>query len=225
MRRVAFFGGTFDPVHLGHLMPAVCAAETFRFEAVVVVPSGQPPHKVGEPLTPFPHRFAMVALAIQAYDRFLVSAIEAERSGPTYTVDTLRQLRGRFPAEQHFFLLGSDSFAQIATWRHWEELPDLAHLVVLHRPTVWGEALAASAPECLRPRLTTVRPRGDVPDLEGASRPICLLAHEPFPIAASDLRERLRAGSTVRDLVPREVERYIAKHRLYLADGEGGHGT
>ena len=225
MRKVGFFGGTFDPVHLGHLVPAARAFETFRLDVLVFVPTGQPPHKLGEPLTPFAHRFAMVALAAQSNDRFLVSTIEAERSGPTYTVDTLRQLRDLFPAEQHFFLMGSDSFAQIGTWHSWEELLDLAHLVVLHRPTVWGDELAAKVPAGLRPRMRTVQPLQDVPEAEGALHSVYLLAHEPFAIAASDLRERLRSGLTIRELVPPEVYRYIIKHRLYRQESEGSNAT
>ena len=225
MRKVAFFGGTFDPVHLGHLMPAVRAAEAFGFDALVFVPTGQPPHKLGEPLTPFAHRFAMVALATQPYDRFLVSAIEAERTGPSYTVDTLRELKGRFAAERHFFLMGSDSFAQIGTWHNWEELLDLADLVVLHRPTVWGDELAAGVPAPLRPYMRAVQAQRDVPEPERGSQRIYLLAHEPFPIAASDLRERLRTGLAIREFVPPEVHRYIVKHRLYHQEGEGPHGT
>lgn len=224
MKRVGFFGGTFDPVHLGHLVPAVRAFETFRFDALVFVPTAQPPHKLGEPLTPFAHRFAMVALATQSYDQFLVSAIEAERSGPTYTVDTMRQLRDRFMAEQHFFLMGSDSFSEIGTWHHWEELLDLAHLVVLHRETVWGEELTAKVPAGLRSRMRTVEVFREVPDAEGALRSIYLLAHEPFPISATDLRERLRLGLTIRELVPPEVHRYIVKHHLYRQGSEGADG-
>ncbi|MGD1146564.1 MAG: nicotinate-nucleotide adenylyltransferase [Thermoanaerobaculaceae bacterium] len=215
MKRVGFFGGTFDPVHLGHLVPAVRAFETFRFDALVFVPAAQPPHKVGDPMTPFSHRFAMLALATQPYDRFLVSPIEAERTGPTYTVDTLRLLRGRFAVEQMFFLMGSDSFSQIATWSRWEELVDLAHLVVLHRGTAWGEELNVKVPACLRPRMRTVEPFLGVADPVDASRSIYLLAHEPFPISATDLRERLRLGLTIHGLVPPEVHRYIVKHRLY----------
>jgi nicotinate-nucleotide adenylyltransferase len=225
VKKVAFFGGTFDPVHLGHVIPAVRASETFGFDALVFVPSGQPPHKLGEPLTPFPHRFAMVALAAQSYDRFLVSPIEAERSGPSYTVDTLRQLRELFAAEEHFFLMGSDSFAQIATWHHWEELLELAHLVVLHRPTVWGDELAATVPVAVRGRMRTVQPLREVPEPRSASHLIYLLAHEPFPVAASDVRGRLRSGLPIGELVPPEVQRYIAKHRLYDRQSEGGDGA
>jgi nicotinate-nucleotide adenylyltransferase len=225
VRKVALFGGTFDPVHLGHLTPAVRAAETFGFDALVFVPSGQPPHKLGEPLTPFAHRFAMVALATQSNDRFLISAIEAERPGPTYTFDTVRQLRELFPAQRHYFLMGSDSFAQIGTWHRWEELLDLADLVVLHRPTVWGDDLASKAPAELRPYVRIVRSPRDVPEQESAPHSIYFLEHEPFPIAASELRQRVRAGEPICEWVPPEVDRYIAKHRLYLRQGEGADGS
>ena len=222
MKRVGFFGGTFDPVHLGHLVPAVRAFEAFRFDALVFIPAAQPPHKLGEPMTPFSHRFAMLALATQAYDRFLVSPIEAERAGPTYTVDTLRLLSGRFAAEQVFFLMGSDSFSEIGTWSRWEELVDLAHLVVLHRDTAWGEELTAKVPAILRRRMRTVEPSVGVDDPEGASHSIYLLAHDPFPISATQLRERLRLGQTIHELVPPEVHRYIVKHRLYSQGDERG---
>ncbi len=224
MKRVGFFGGTFDPVHLGHLVPAVRAFETFRFDALVFVPAASPPHKMGEPLTPFPHRFAMLALATQPYDRFLVSAIETERAGPTYTVDTLRLLLTRFAAEQPFFLMGSDSFSQIGTWSRWEELADLAHLVVLHRDTAWGDELTAKVPERLRSRMRTVEPFVGVADPEGSQRSIYLLAHDPFPVSATHLRERLRLGLTIHELVPPEVHRYIVKHRLYHQGSPAGDG-
>ncbi len=215
MRRIGFFGGTFDPVHLGHLVPAVRAFETFRFEALVFILAAHPPHRLGEPLTPFSHRFAMLALATQSYDHFLVSAVEAEREGPTYTVDTLRTLGQRLAVDQPYFLLGSDSFSQIGTWNRWEELADLAHLVVLHRNTVWGKDLESRAPERLRGRMETVEPFRVVPDPGSGERRIYLLEHEPFPVSATHLRERLRQGMTIHELVPPEVHRYIVKHRLY----------
>ena len=224
MRKVAFFGGTFDPVHLGHLTPAVRASETFGFDALVFVPTGQPPHKQGEPLTPFAHRFAMVALATQAHDAFLVSAVEADRPGPTYTFDTLCRLKEAFPAGRHYFLMGSDSFAQIGTWHRWSELPDLVRLVVLHRPTVWGDELAASAPAELRPRLRAVRGAADAADEGDRPNPIYLLEHEPFPIAASGLRDRVRSGLPIGEWVPPEVGRYVAKHGLYLGERGGADG-
>lgn len=215
MRRVAIYGGTFDPVHLGHLVPAVRAQETFRFDRLVFVPAARPPHKQGEPLTPFSHRFAMLALATQPYDRFFVSDIELDGDDPSYTVETVRAFRSRHPAENLYFLMGSDSFSQISTWHRWEELVDLAHLVVLHRATVWGDELRRRVPSTLHSRLVTVDPFAEVPDPAPGERPIYLLDHEPYPVSATSLRDRIRAGRTIGELVPPEVHRYIVKYRLY----------
>ena len=215
------FGGTFDPVHLGHLVPAVRALETFHLDALTFMPAGRPPHKQGEPLTPFSHRFAMLALATQPYGRFFVSDLELAGEGPTYTVDTLERFRAGCPAEQVYFLMGSDSFSQIATWHRWERLVELAHLVVLHRATVWGEQLVERVPETLRSRLVRVEPFAEVADAPAGHRKIYLLDHEPFPVSASHLRERLRRGLTIEELVPPEVHRYILKYRLYYG-GESG---
>ncbi len=215
MKRLAVFGGTFDPVHLGHLVPAIRAQETFGFDRIVFVPAGDPPHKRGEPLTAFSHRFAMLALATQPYETLLVSDLELHRDGPTYTVDTLRLVRERWRPEHLYFLMGSDSFSQIATWHRWQELVDLAHLVVLHRTTSWGEELAATVPDVLRPRLRPTRSFAPVPDPEPGPPSVYLLEHEPFPVSATHLRERLRGGQTISELVPPEVYRYIVKYRLY----------
>lgn len=215
MTRVAVFGGTFDPVHLGHLIPTVGAAETFNFSQVVFIPAFDPPHKQGAVLAPFSHRFAMLALATQPYDRFFVSDLEMGRPGPTYTVDTLREFCRRNPGAEVYFVLGSDSFSQIETWHRWQELVDLAHLVVLHRTTVWGEELERRVPDSLRNRLTPVTLFQSVPDPPPGRKLIYLLNHEPFPVSASLIRQRLQAGQTISELVPPEVHRFIVKYGLY----------
>jgi nicotinate-nucleotide adenylyltransferase len=220
MRRIGVFGGTFDPVHAGHLGPAALAQAAFAFDELVFVPAGDPPHKQGEPLTPFAHRFAMLVLATQAWDRFYVSDIERQRPGPTYTVDTLRLLRERQRSDRLYFLMGSDSFAQIASWHRWEELADLASLVVLHRATAWGDDLAALVPARLRSSLELVGESARVSDPEPGATRVYLLDHEPFPVSATLLRERLRRGEPVGDLVPPEVYRYIVKYHLYQHSGE-----
>ncbi len=217
MARIAVYGGTFDPFHLGHLVPTVRALETFRFEAVYFVPAGNPPHKLGEPLTPVTHRFAMVAMATLPYPGFFASDVEVGVAGVTYTVDTVRRFREAFPDDHLYFLLGSDSFSQIATWHRWEELADLAHLVVLHRAHMWGDELRRHVPERLLPRIEVVRPFEAVPD---PTRPtVYLLDHEPFPISASSVRERQRRGLPIRELVPHEVLSYIEKYGLYRPGG------
>jgi nicotinate-nucleotide adenylyltransferase len=225
VRRLGVFGGTFDPVHLGHLVPAVRALEAFRLDTLTFIPAARPPHKLDEPLTAFSHRFAMLALATHPYEHFFVSDIELEGEGPTYTVDTLRRFRKSHGDGHLYFLMGSDSFSQIATWQRWEELVDLAHLVVLHRATVWGDELHARVPARLHPRLVPVEPFSSVPDPPLDLRLVYLLDHEPFPVSATHLRERLRRGQTIGELVPPEVHRYIVKYRLYYDGEEHGHGS
>ena len=178
----------------------------------------RPPHRA-EALTPFAHRFAMLALATAPYERFYVSDLELAGDGPTYTVATLRRFREAVPAEHLYFLLGSDSFSQIATWHRWEELVELAHLVVLHRETVWADALRRAVPAALHARMRTVAPFTAVADPAAGERLVYLLDHEPFPVSATSLRERLRAGTTIHELVPPEVHRYIVKYRLYRQGG------
>jgi len=218
--RIAIYGGAFDPFHLGHLVPTVRAQETFQFDAVHFVPAGNPPHKLGEPLTPITHRLAMVALATLPYERFFASDDEVFVDGPTYTVKTVQRYRDRFPEADLYFLLGSDSFSQIATWERWRELVELAHLVVLHRAHIWGDDLRSRVPELLRSRLVEVEPFARVPD--PTEQTVYLLNHEPFPISATVVRQRQRRGLPIRELVPHEVNSYIEKYRLYRTDDGRG---
>jgi len=210
--RVAIYGGSFDPIHLGHLIPTVWAQETFRFDAVHFVPTARPPHK-DQVLTPVTHRLAMVAIATLPYEGFFASDVEVFAGGPTYTVDTVQRFRALDPSTTLYVVMGSDSFSQIATWDRWQELVDASHLVVLHRAHIWGEELRARVPRELLPRLQVVAPFQSVPD---PARPtIYLLDHEPFPISATSIRDRQRGGRPIRELVPHEVYSYIVKYGLY----------
>lgn len=219
-RRIAIYGGSFDPFHLGHLVPTVRAQETFRFDAVHFVPSRTPPHKEDQPLTPVTHRLSMVAMATLPYERFYASDDEVFLDGPTYTVDTVRRFRDGDPDADYFFLLGSDSFSQIATWDRWQELVDAAHLVVLHRAHIWGDELRSKVPETLWSRLKLVAPFERVEDPTEPT--VFLLDHEPFPISATSIRTRQSRGLPIRELVPHEVFTYIEKYGLYI---HGHHGS
>jgi len=224
MRRVAFFGGTFDPVHRGHVEPAACALRTFGLDALYFVPAPDPPHKPGVRLTPFAHRFAMLALATETIDAMRVTAIEAERPGPSYTFDTLRALRERVAANQTYFILGSDSFAQISTWHRWRELVDLAHLVVLHREGAWGPTLLPHVPAELTGRIEVVGEGSPVPDPAPGNVRIYLLDNRPWPVSATTVRDRWQRREDVTDLLCPAVARYVTKYRLYDRGDEPTHG-
>lgn len=220
-RRIAVYGGAFDPFHLGHLVPTVRAQETFHFDAVYFVPSGNPPHRKGDRLTPVTHRLAMVAMATLPYERFFAADDEVFVRGYTYTVETVRLYRDRFPDSVLYFLLGSDSFSQIGSWERWQELVDLVHLVVLHRAHMWNDELATRVPRELLPRMKTVAPFERLPD--PSDHTIYLLDHEPFPISGTLIRTRQSRGLPIRELVPHEVFSYIQRYGLYQGDPvEGG---
>ena len=215
--RVAIYGGSFDPFHLGHLIPTVRAQETFRFDAVHFVPTSRPPHRE-EALTPVTHRMAMVAIATLPYEGFFASDLEVFATGPTYSVDTVQRFRALHPEATLYFMMGSDSFSQIATWDRWQELVEAAHLVVLHRAHIWGEELRERVPPELTSRLQVVAPFQRVPDPTGPT--VYLLDHEPFPISATSIRDRQRRGRPIRELVPHEVHSYIVKYGLYRLPNE-----
>lgn len=220
MARIGVYGGSFDPFHLGHLIPTVRAQETFHFDAVYFVPAGEPPHKLGEPMTPVTHRFAMVAMATLPYERFFASDLEVPARGPTYTLETVQSFKQQFPDDHLYFLMGSDSFSQVETWHRWKELVDLAHIVVLRRAHMWLDELKRRVPSWLWDRVAVVKPFEEVPD--PSHRTVYLLDHEPFPISATNIRERQRRGLPIRELVPHEVFSYIEKYGFYRLEESRG---
>ncbi|BDV30737.1 putative nicotinate-nucleotide adenylyltransferase [Microbacterium terricola] len=182
-------GGTFDPIHHGHLVAASEVAESFDLDEVVFVPTGQPWQK--EKVSLGEHRYLMTVIATASNPRFTVSRVDIDRTGPTYTIDTLRDLKSQRPDADLFFISGADAVAQILSWRDHDELWDLAHFVAVSRP---GHVLN-----------TDGLPTDDVSQLE-----IPALA-----ISSTDCRDRVRRGHPVWYLVPDGVVQYIAKHHLY----------
>jgi nicotinate-nucleotide adenylyltransferase len=187
--RIGVMGGTFDPIHHGHLVAASEVAQSFDLDEVVFVPTGQPWQKSG--VSPSEHRYLMTVIATASNPRFTVSRVDIDRAGPTYTIDTLRELRSERPEADLFFITGADALAQILSWRDHDELWDLAHFVAVSRP---GHVLS-----------TAGLPTDDVSQLE-----IPALA-----ISSTDCRWRVEHGHPVWYLVPDGVVQYIAKHHLY----------
>ena len=200
MRRIGLFGGTFDPPHLGHLVLAEWARARLGLDRVVFMPAGTPPHKRGRRLTDAAHRLAMTRLAVRGNPAFSVSGLEARRVGPSFTVDTLQHFHARQPGARLYLLMGADSLADFPSWRGPGEIARLATLVVAARPA--GPPPGAGARS--RP-LVRARARGRV----------VLLDNPLVAISSSALRSRVRAGRSLRYLVPDAVAAYVARHGLY----------
>jgi nicotinate-nucleotide adenylyltransferase len=200
--RLGILGGTFDPIHFGHLDAADAARRAMSLDQVWLIPSCDPPHRPVDPLASAFHRFALVALAIQGHDALRASDMEVTRTGPSYTADTLRALasQGWLPS-QLFFILGSDAFAEIATWREFPAVLDAANFVVIARPGTTLDAAIARTPS-LRARLGT-----SIFPVEARVR----------DVSSSTIRARLAARQSIDDLVPTAVARYIVAHHLYEA--------
>ncbi len=199
-RKIGMLGGTFNPVHHGHLILAERAREALELEVLYLVPSGTPPHKAAEGLAPAADRLEMVRLATAGNPRLDVFDLEVRREGTTYTVDTLRELRADDPAVELYFLIGADSVPELPTWRNVEELFELAHFVTLRRPGYDDglERVAGRLPEAAIEDLA--RHGLETPHIE---------------ISASQVRERCEAGLSIRYLVPDAVREHIEAARLY----------
>ncbi|XPP25782.1 MAG: nicotinate-nucleotide adenylyltransferase [Leucobacter sp.] len=188
-RRIGVMGGTFDPIHHGHLVAASEVAQSFDLDEVMFVPTGRPWQKAE--VSPSEHRYLMTVIATASNPRFRVSRVDIDREGPTYTVDTLRDLRGQFPDADLFFISGADAVTQIFDWKDVDQLWALAHFIAVTRP---GHELSLSG-------------------LSGEH--VSLLEVPALAISSTDCRSRVARGYPVWYLVPDGVVQYIAKHDLY----------
>ena len=189
-RRVGLMGGTFDPIHAGHLAIAVEARRALGLEEVVFVPAGRPWQKAA--VASAAHRLAMTHLAVDGVPGCRVSAIEVDREGPTYTVDTLRALHAEDPEAEWWLLLGADALAGLGSWREPQEIVRLAKVAVAARP-------------------------GSEPRADEGGVAVTMLDLEPVDVSSREIRARLSRGESVQGLVPMEVEAYIRTHGLYGA--------
>lgn len=192
--RVGVMGGTFDPIHHGHLVAASEAAHRFGLDEVVFVPTGEPWQKAGRKISPAEDRYLMTVIATAANPRFTVSRADIDRAGPTYTIDTLRDLRGDYPDADLYFITGADALSSIMSWHDWEDMFALAEFVGVTRPGY--ELTEDMLPADIQERVHLL----DIPAMA---------------ISSTDCRERAAAGRPVWYLVPDGVVQYIAKHRLY----------
>nr|WP_281286119.1 nicotinate-nucleotide adenylyltransferase [Lapillicoccus jejuensis] len=198
-RRLGVMGGTFDPIHHGHLVAASEVQARFDLDEVVFVPTGQPWQKADQEVTTAEHRYLMTVIATASNPRFTVSRVDIERPGTTYTIDTLRDLRRERPDDELFFITGADALAQILTWKDHDELWDLAHFVGVTRP---GHELSDKG-------LPTDK--------------ISLQEVPAMAISSTACRDRVVAGQPVWYLVPDGVVQYINKYALYASEPGAAH--
>jgi nicotinate-nucleotide adenylyltransferase len=199
--RIGIFGGTFDPVHYGHLVLAEQCREQGRLDAVWFVPSPRPPHKGEREMTRFEQRVEMLSLAVAGNAAFRVDELEKERAGPSYTADTLAELRRRHPADEFFLLIGSDTLSDLPHWYQPRRVIESASLLVMRRPN--NEVMPV---EELRARLQL--PESVPLRLEVVEAPL-------IDISSRDLRRRTAAGRSLRYFLPRAVEIYVQDKKLY----------
>jgi nicotinate-nucleotide adenylyltransferase len=212
--RIGVFGGTFDPIHLAHLRCAEEAREALDLDRVLFVPAADPPHKTRRQVSPAHHRLAMVRLAAAGNAHFRVSSVEIERSGPSYSIDTLRSLRLRLgPAARLTLLVGLDAFRDIGTWKDYRTLFTLADLAVWSRPPGGLARPLALLPVAARGDFCYAK--GQTSLIHRTGTRIQFLTVTALDISASDIRQRLRRGRSVRYLLPPAVERYAMREGLY----------
>lgn len=196
--KIGILGGTFDPPHNGHLQLAEAAVRQLQLAQIVFMPAKQPPHKLDDPISPLETRVALLERALRRKPAFVISLLEAERAGPSFTVDTLRQLHHDMPTQAEiFFIMGMDSLQNLPTWHQPQEIVKLCKLAVLKRPGYFADLNALEE------------------KIPGVKRAVVFINAPEIHISASAIRARAARGETIDDLVPRAVAEYISQHRLY----------
>lgn len=199
IKAIGLMGGTFDPIHYGHLIAAENSRSEFDLDRVVFIPAARPPHKEGESVLDSPHRLQMVKLAIAGNPAFDISTLEQERQGLSYTIDTVEYFRDRFPDSQIFFIMGMDSLLMFDTWRDYQRLAGLCRFIVVTRPGYVmepGQPVLDNLPTLLWENLSML----EIPGLD---------------ISSSDIRQRVRLSRPIKYMLPAAVEDYLLEHGLY----------
>ncbi len=217
-QKIGLLGGTFDPVHNGHLAVAAHVHQKLGLDSVLFMPASQPPHKAGhadgQPITGFDHRLAMLKLATVENSSFVVSDIEAQRTEPSYTIDTINILIPHIGKRAElYFIIGIDAFLEIDTWKRFRDLPDLVHFVIISRPTYSPDRVG----EVIRRYFDDyVFDPGKETWSSPHNKGYFILQHmKPVPISSTDIRERIRSGESITGLFPPTVEDYISQQGLY----------
>ncbi|HEV2289234.1 MAG TPA: nicotinate-nucleotide adenylyltransferase [Candidatus Acidoferrales bacterium] len=214
-RAIAIFGGTFDPIHNGHVAVAKAAAKRFRLDEIYFLPSSRPPHKKPQELAGFAHRYAMVCLACAGNSRFVPSLAEAPpetgKANVFYSIDTVRCFHREHTHEQIYFIVGADSFLEISAWKSYEEFLDSCDFIIASRPGFKLDKLR----EVIPPKMLSAAKPADRDAISLRKSTAYLLTAVSSYVSSTDIRRRRKRGQSIHALVPAPVEDYILKQALY----------
>ncbi len=213
---IGLFGGTFNPIHNGHVKAAESVQEIFSFDRILFIPSYIPPHKEFEEVASAEHRLKMVELALSSFDRFSPSSIEIDARGTSYSIVTLNRIKEMYPQTDIFFLLGVDAFLEIETWKDYANVLEQCSFVVMSRPGYCLDDAKETLTEKYNQRMVVIK--GSIRKAnEGLfTQKIYLCPIPTLDISSSEVRERVRKNQAIEGMVPKNVENYIKERRLYL---------
>lgn len=215
-KRIGLFGGTFDPIHCGHVKAAESVQRIFDFDRILFIPSYIPPHKESVDVASAEHRLKMVELALTPFDRFSPSSIEIDARGTSYSIVTLNRIKEMFPRADIYFLLGIDAFVEIETWKDYENVLEQCSFIVMSRPGYSLDQAKQVLSDKYNQRIIEVR--GPVP-MDNAGffiHKIYLCPIHTLDISSSEVRKRVGKNQSIEGLVPENVGNYIKEKRLYL---------
>lgn len=214
-RRIGIFGGTFDPVHLGHLRAAVAVQKRFHLDRILFIPSNTPPHKRRPNMASAADRLAMVESAVRGRSGFEASDIEVRSPRTSYSIFTLAKIRKMFPAARLFFILGADAFIEIETWREWKRVLEQCFFIVITRPGASLRAARNVLDPVYRNRATAVRKTTDINAQISAGRSIFFFGIEALSVSSTEIRRNVREGRSIAGKVPEGVAARIRSAELY----------
>ena len=216
MERIGILGGTFNPIHMGHLKVAETVLRSFNLNKILFIPSYIPPHKGPSEIASASYRLKMVELALATYSQFIPSSIEIKAKGKSYSILTLKKLKKLCPQALIFFILGIDAFLEIDTWKEYRRVLEQCFFIIVSRPGYRLEDAKNVLEEDYRERIAKVSEQERVrEDMIQAYR-LFLLSMNSLDITSTEIREKIRRGESVRGLVPEAVEKYISERHLYF---------
>ncbi len=220
MFELALFGGTFDPIHIGHLRGLIEAKEALNIERVLVIPAGKPPHKLGETYSSPEARFEMAKIAVTGLEGVEVSDIELRKPGISYTIETIDEIQKELFIDNLALIIGSDSLLEFSTWHRFDEILKRTHLVVIPRPGFLESLDIHAVERAIHPvsikNVTRDHPEPGTITLENSvGKKIILLSVRRINVSATEIREKVARGKSIKFLVPPDVERYIIEEKLY----------